>query len=149
MILRDVPKVINFKFKNNLFSLDCSPWNILCAQEINYDKECGSSDPECDHDYHRCMVIINIFFQDYDLEAFVANNLSSETAGEEEMSEVRRRVTEFLKQVNFSDYISAQSEKDYYGEVLNKEIIGYYNLIPEIEEALTASNFKDFKTHDA
>lgn len=129
-------KLITGNLNKAKFTINCAPGNITGYQAVDYDKECGSSNDQCEHEFSRCRVLTNICKDDFDLAGFIKYNLIIEKATAEESINLISLITKDLLQVNFKDAVDAYGERDYYGECLVKEIPNLDSLLNEIKERL-------------
>ncbi len=110
---------IIFEHDSKEYSLEINSYEIKDYLDVDYDKECGSSDPNCDCDYGRCMIITNISKKSFDLVGYCQQFLKSKDK-DSDLKEIKDLVVKSLSSVCFMDYIDCEAEGDYYGEILIK-----------------------------
>lgn len=142
MVDRDVAEAkITFKYKGIPYRLEISKYSLEHYLDVDYDRECGSYNEDCDHDYNRCMVIVNIQKEGFRTFEFCKNNLTCLSPDQEADKDILEQLCHSLSSMSFEDYIECEAEGDYYGDTL-KQTANVSEAVTKMVECLQA-DFQD------
>lgn len=118
---------ICFEYDKQEYSLEMDSFGFSLYLDVQFDNVCGSDNPDCDHDYHRCMVIENIFKKGFDFRTYCNVYLTRKTDEDNDDSEfdlsiIKELVEKSISPIDVTEYIDCCPEADYYGEILRKDV---------------------------